>query len=133
MAIDAGRPSVLRSSRYRLAGRPDAVRRTSDGRLVPVELKSRRAPPRGPSRSHLVELWAYCLLLEEASGHAPPFGVLRYADREFRVRWDDASRSQLLAVRAEVDRPYDGRATPSAARCARCSFADVCDARYDRA
>ncbi len=129
VAIDAGRPAVLVSARHRLEGRPDALRGTPDGGLVPVEVKSRTAPRGGPARSHCVQVWAYCLLVEETTGRPPPFGVLRYADQEYRVRWDAAARGELLAIRAEVARPYDGRATPSAGRCARCAWVDACDAR----
>ena len=129
VAVDAGRPAELRSERYRLRGRPDALRRAPDGRLVPVELKSRASPPAGPTRSHLVQVWAYGLLVEETTGRSPPFGVLRYSDGEFRITWDGAARSELLTLRAEVARPYDGRATPSVARCARCTWVRVCDAR----
>jgi CRISPR-associated exonuclease Cas4 len=129
VAIDAGRPTVLRSYRYQLTGRPDALRQLPDGRWVPIEVKSRRSPSSGPTRSHLVQVWAYCLLVEEATGRSPPFGVLRYSDQEFRVRWDAATRRDLLRLRDELLRPYDGRATPSPSRCARCTWASVCDAR----
>lgn len=128
-AIDAGRPRTLRSERYRLVGRPDLLRRGPDGRLVPVEVKARPAPSSGPFRSHLVQLWAYCLLAEVADGRPPAYGILRYSDREFRVPWDAAARSELLAVRSAVAAPYDGRATPSPGRCGRCRWAPGCDAR----
>jgi CRISPR-associated exonuclease Cas4 len=130
VAVDAGAPVVLRSPRYRLSGRPDVLRRLSDGRIVPVELKSRSSPPRGPPPSHLAQVAAYCLLVDETTGTPPPFGVLRYSDGgEFRVPWDRAARSDLLALRAEIARPYDGRATPSRAKCAGCAWRAVCDAR----
>ncbi len=129
VAVDAGSPVLLRSDRYRLQGRPDVLRRTSDGTVVPVEVKSRRSPRGGPSYSHLVQVWAYCLLVEETTGRTPPFGILRYADGEFRVRWDDPARKELLALREEVARPYDGRANPSPERCARCRWVEVCDVR----
>ena len=129
VAVDAGAPAMLRSDRYRVRGRPDALRETAEGRLVPVEVKSRAAPPGGPARSHLVQVWTYCLLVEESTGRSPAFGVLRYADREFRVRWDAIARRELLAIRAELARPYDGRATPSPGRCARCRWVEGCDAR----
>ncbi|MGP8158898.1 MAG: PD-(D/E)XK nuclease family protein [Thermoplasmata archaeon] len=129
VAVDAGRPATLRSDRYGLVGRPDELRRLRDGRVVPVEFKSRATPPRGPTPSHVVQVRAYCLLVEETTGVAPPFGVLRYSDGEFRIRWDDRARHELLSVRAELLRPYDGRATPSRARCARCPWFLVCDAR----
>jgi CRISPR-associated exonuclease Cas4 len=132
VAVDAGRAVVLRSARYRLSGRPDVLRRLPDGRTVPVELKSRTAPARGPPASHVAQVRAYCLLVEESTGTAPPFGVLRYSDGvEFRIPWDRDARAQLLRLRAELDRPYDGRATPSRAKCAGCRWREVCDARAD--
>jgi len=129
VAVDAGEPATLRSERYRIVGRPDELRRLKDGRLVPIEFKRRSTPVRGPPPSHVVQVRAYCLLVEEATGVAPPYGVLRYSDGEFRVRWDEAARRELLELRAELHRPYDGRATPSRARCARCPWAGTCDAR----
>jgi CRISPR-associated exonuclease Cas4 len=130
VAIDAGSAPLLRSTRYRLSGRPDVLRRLPDGRVVPGELKSRPTPNRGPPRSHLVQVAAYCLLVEETTGTSPPFGVLRYSDGgEFRIPWDRSARDELLRLRFELDRPYDGRATPSRAKCARCPWREVCDAR----
>jgi CRISPR-associated exonuclease Cas4 len=128
-AIDAGRSRTLRSERYRLVGRPDVLRRAPDGRLVPVEVKARAAPPAGPYPSHRIQLWAYCLLVEEADGRPPPFGVVRYADREFRIPWDARARAELIAVRGAVAIPYDGRANPSPARCGGCRWAPSCDRR----
>jgi CRISPR-associated exonuclease Cas4 len=130
VAVDAGAPMTMRSARYRISGRPDLVRRLPDGRRVPIELKSRPAPPAGPRPSHRVQVSVYCLLLEETTGVAPPFGVVRYGDgTEFRVPWNASARAELLRLRAQIDRPYDGRATPSTAKCARCGWRAVCDVR----
>ena len=131
VAVD--RPGIarsLRSDRFRLVGRPDALRQLSDGRLVPVEIK-RRASPRGaPPASHLIQISAYCLLVEETTGAAPPYGLLRYSDGvEFRVPWDRPARQRLHDVRRRVDSPYDGSATPSRPKCAACRWHDGCDAR----
>lgn len=132
VAVDAGPgPSVpLRSERYRLAGRPDEVRARRDGRWIPVEWKTRDAPRNGPLPSHRLQLLAYCLLCEERTGLPPPYGVLRYGDgTEFRVPWNAAARRELLEVRAALDRPYDGRATPSPGKCGGCRWRSICDAR----
>ncbi len=129
VAIDAGRPETLRSERYRLVGRPDILRRAADGTVVPIELKHRPAPARGPFPSHVVQVWAYCLLVEETTGRAPPFGVVRYTDREVRVPWGAGARAELLAIARAVRSRYDGRATPSPGRCRRCAWAARCDVR----
>ncbi|MCI4357548.1 MAG: PD-(D/E)XK nuclease family protein [Thermoplasmata archaeon] len=129
-ADDSGRGGGFSSSRYRLVGRPDEVRRMADGRPVPVEWKSRPSPPHGPPASHQVQVWAYCLLLEDVTGFRPPYGVLRYSDgTEYRLPWDDDARARLLILRREVGRPYDGRADPGPAKCARCRWRPGCDAR----
>jgi len=132
VAVDAGRPLTLRSPRHRLAGRPDLLRRLPDGALVPVELKHRTSPAGRPFPSHLVQLGAYCLLVEEATGRPPPFGVLRYTDREVTVPWGGNARARVLAALDAVAGPYDGRADPSPAKCAGCSWSPSCDASLAR-
>ncbi len=128
VSVDVGPSRALRSERYRLVGRPDAVRRRADGASVPVELKHRACPPAGPFPSHTVQLAAYLLLLEETTGVPPPFGVLRYTDREVIVRWDAPLRRRLFRLLAEVRAEYDGRADPSPAKCAGCAWSPGCDA-----
>lgn len=132
IAVDDGRrrDASLVSHRYRLVGRPDSLRRTRDGRIVPIEIKSRTSPSNGPPLSHVVQVWAYCLLVEETGRASPPYGVLRYSDGgEFRIDWGEESRRRLLVLRRELARPYDGRARPSPMRCARCRYRYGCDAR----
>jgi CRISPR-associated exonuclease Cas4 len=132
VAVDTtpGAGLLLRSTRFRISGRPDELRRLPDGRLVPIEFKSRSTPRNGVPRSHRVQVAAYCLLVEETTGRAPPYGVVRYGDGgEARVRWDPTVRAELLNLRSELDRPYRGEATPSVARCSHCPWHDVCDVR----
>lgn len=128
VAVDAGRPVTLRSERYRLVGRPDELRRRRDGTLIPVELKHRAAPRRGPYPSHLIQLAAYCLLVEDTTGRTPPFGVLRYLDREVPVPFDANLRARVLSTLAEATGPYDGRAAPGPAKCGGCPWSPSCDA-----
>ena len=133
LSVDSGtREEGVRlvSSRYRLVGRPDEVRERTDGMLVPVEWKHRSAPAGGPPRSHVVQVWAYALLLEETRGRRVPFGILRYGDGvEFRLPWTPREREELLALRERMERPYAGEATPSIGRCRACRWRLGCDAR----
>lgn len=127
------RGTPMRSVRYGIVGRPDELRRLRDGRIVPVEVKSRSTPPGGPPRSHRVQVAAYALLVEETTGVPPPYGLLRYSDGgEFRIPWDRAARSELLAIRTAVDLSYDGGGLPTPAKCRRCPWRDACDLRADR-
>jgi CRISPR-associated exonuclease Cas4 len=119
---------LLRSPRFRLAGRPDELRVLPDGRWIPVELKSRPTPRAGPHWSHQIQVAAYCLLVEETSGRTPPYGILRYGDGgEFRIDWTPELRDRLLDLRREMATPYDGRALPSRGRCSRCAWRLSCD------
>ncbi|HEV2316502.1 MAG TPA: PD-(D/E)XK nuclease family protein [Thermoplasmata archaeon] len=125
------RPSpVLRSERWRLAGRPDEIVQRPDGRWVPIEVKSRASPSGEPPLSHRAQVAAYCLLLEETTGRSPPYGILRYSDgRTFEVPWDAGTRDWLWRIRCELDRVYDGRANPSRGRCYACRWREICDRR----
>jgi CRISPR-associated exonuclease Cas4 len=130
VAVDRSGGPSLSSNRHRLVGRPDALRRLGDGRFVPVEIKHRPTPARGPHASHRMQLAAYCLLVEEETGVPPPYGILRYSDGgEFRLVWDRSARASVLSTRAAIGAPYDGRATPSTAKCRGCPWRDGCDAR----
>lgn len=123
-----GRAPLLRSERYGLQGRPDYV--VQEGRrYIPVEVKSGSAPA-VPYESHKLQLAAYCLLIEEATGQAPPYGILRYDDRAVRVSYDIALRSELLEA-LEIMRRHlrAGEPPPPTripSRCAHCGYADIC-------
>ncbi len=115
------------SGRFGLRGRPDEIRQVR-GALVPVEIKSRPRPARGPFLSHQVQLQAYCLLLEEATGVPPPFGLLVYGDgSEFEVPWNAHARSEVLSLLQEIRSPYGGEADPAWSKCGACRFRANCD------
>ena len=122
---------ALVSRRYGLTGRPDYLIRTRDG-IVPVEAKSARRPAGGrPYDSHLMQLAAYCLLVEDALGARVPYGVVRYADGEVRVEYTDALRETLLETLEEVRGAREAedvhRSHDEPRRCASCGYRGVCD------
>lgn len=120
---------ALYARRYGLSGKPDYVIVRGKA-LIPVELKpSRRTET--PYESDLMQLAAYCLLLEETEGVAPPYGILRYAERSFRLTYTPRLRDELLDVleemRAALDDDDCARSHDQAQRCAGCGFVAVCD------
>lgn len=132
VAFDEGRRTYpdLVSEEHRLVGRPDELWRHPDGRLIPVEIKSRRAPSSGVFASHRVQVEAYCLLLESTTGRPPPYGVVSYAGGESRkVPWNREARDEVLRLLRQVRLPYDGRADPSQRKCSGCRYRTGCDAR----
>ena len=122
----------LFSHLHRLTGKPDYL--VQHGRdIIPVEVKSSPAPNAGPRRSHVLQLAAYCLLLEEAYRQRPKYGIVKYADRMFAVDYTDALRTELLeviaAMRDDLARGGAERSHAEAARCARCGYRHACTER----
>lgn len=119
----------LVSHRYRLTGRPDFLLEQR-GQLIPVEVKpTRRAAE--PYQSDLMQLMAYCLLVEEQSGQRPSHGLLRYASGTWRVPYSPAARQQLLDTLDAMNEAQQSgdvaRNHQQPARCAACSQRLACD------
>ena len=103
----------------------------ADGGVVPVEAKSSACPPDGrPRDSHVAQLAAYCLLVEEELGAKVPYGVIKYRDRDVRVEYTDELKEWALALieemRAASDEEEVHRSHDDPRRCAGCSLRDVC-------
>jgi len=121
----------LFSRRYLLTGKPDYL--VDDRRAkIPVEVKSTPSPP-SPYRSHVLQLAAYCLLVEEEYGQSPPYGIIKYRDQTYAVEYTAQLRSQLLSVLAEMrqdldaDDVYPSHANPN--RCRSCGYREECEER----
>jgi CRISPR-associated exonuclease Cas4 len=123
---------VLHAAHLRLVGKPDYLVEQSDGTIIPVEIKSSLAP-NSPWDGQVLQLAAYCLLVEETFGVRPPYGILQYRDRAFAVDFTGDLEADLLdlldemrAARGDLDPEpdhADGR------RCAACGVRQACDRR----
>jgi CRISPR-associated exonuclease Cas4 len=120
----------LFARRYGLTGKPDYVIERR-GYLIPVEVKPGRMASR-PYESDLMQLAAYCLLVEETSGTAPPYGLLRYAEHTFRLDYTEHVRDDLLLIldemRAALDEDDCDRSHDEPQRCFNCGFYSQCEA-----
>jgi len=121
----------LISRRYGLVGKPDYLIETRTG-LIPVEVKPSRTAVE-PYDSDLMQLAAYCLLIEDTTGRSPSYGLLRYAQHTFHMPYTPALRAELVELIEELrdsqDMPDIGRSHSSAARCRGCGFYAACDDR----
>jgi len=122
----------LFSRTQRLAGKPDYL--VQQGRdIVPVEVKSAHAPSDGPRRSHVLQLAAYCLLIEETYRQKPKYGIVKYADRMFAVDYTESLRTALLdviaAMRDDLAHGETQRSHDEAARCGHCGYRHACPER----
>ncbi len=114
-----------------LTGKPDYIVQ-QNGNLLPVEVKNAWSPP-APFDSHILQLGAYCLLIEQTSGKRPPFGVLKYRNRTFDIDYTAALEESVLniihEIRLQKNREDAPRSHDEPNRCAHCGFRNVCDQR----
>jgi CRISPR-associated exonuclease Cas4 len=118
---------TLRSERYGLVGRPDQLVRR-DGKLIPVEQKptARRAQP-----SHVLQVAAQCLLVQEVYGLRPPYGLLVLAGGvQTRVPFTAELEQRLLAMMEQMHSELRTDSEPGArwvaAKCQACGFNETC-------
>ena len=122
---------ALVSRRYNLTGRPDYLVKTAEG-VVPIEAKSTKCPAGGRAYdSHVMQLAAYCLLVEDVLDERVPYGIIRYRDCELSIDYTPELREDLLALLEEMMEARRAeevhRSHEDPRRCAGCSMREVCD------
>jgi len=133
---DLDRPArPLFSERYLIAGKPDYIVRNERGELIPVEVKSGNAEE--PHRGHILQLAAYCLLVEEVYGSRVPYGILVYSNgAQHRIEYTEELKKELLSTVSEMRRVLRSgeieRNHESERRCLSCSFNGVCEMALQR-
>lgn len=129
--IDMDQSKTFRSQRYGLSGRPDYVIRMKEN-LIPVEEKTGRTP-RGPLFSHILQVAAYCLLIEETSGKAPPYGLLKYPEHEHEIEYNEDLKKVLLQkldeMRTILETKDAHRNHDRPGKCISCSRRHICPER----
>lgn len=119
----------LFSSRLRITGKPDYL--VDDGaEIIPVEVKSGHAPAQ-PYNSHLLQLAAYCLLVDETYRRRPSHGIIKYGNRAFEIEYTAALEEELLATVEDMRLDLKAGGAPrnhaDPRRCRACGHRDVCD------
>ena len=100
---DSDSAELLKDENTGLRGRPDQIV-IIDGEFIPLEQKTGRIP-RYPHLSHTMQLLAYLQLVENSTGRAPPFGVLKYGeDSIFQIDWNEEARGKLHDRLTEIQR-----------------------------
>ena len=125
-----GQGEPLSSNSYPLVGKPDYVVKLADGRPVPIELKLNVHDVTAPHSNHMIQLAAYCLILEDYFVQAPTHGILRYADREFTVEYTPALKKKVIRLLTEMELCNEQQPPPLAkqrvAKCRVCTFQAIC-------
>jgi CRISPR-associated exonuclease Cas4 len=114
-----------------LTGKPDYLIK-QNGVIIPAEVKSGYAP-RSPYDSHVMQLAAYCLLVETTFGARPPYAILRYRNRTFKLPFTPELEEEVCGLITEIRRCKTRddipRSHENPARCGSCGYRQVCDQR----
>jgi CRISPR-associated exonuclease Cas4 len=123
----AERPPTLRSRRYGLVGRPDQLIRVGNT-LIPVEQKPKA---RRLQQSHVLQVAAQCLLVQEVYRIRPPYGIVVLAGgSRHQVEFSPALELRLLDTMARMRAMLDATAPPeplwAEGKCRACAFRHTC-------
>ncbi len=133
---ERGKP--LRSTRHFLIGMPDIIIE-EEGLKVPVEFKSGK-PPFKPHFSHVMQLGAYLILVDEQYNQTSDHGYIEYGPdkdsrKRFQIDWDMITKAQVLSKVSEI---RDSERSEVAHRnhnrpgkCRSCSRRDGCPERLN--
>ncbi len=121
----------LFDAKLNLTGKPDYLT-LHRGKVVPVEVKSNRHVSE-PYPSHVIQLVAYCYLVEHTYGKRPPYGILHYPHKSFTIAYTPSQAARLIALLDEVRSLENHADVPrshnSKERCRSCGYREICDAR----
>ncbi len=111
-----------------VTGKPDYLVAYKD-QVIPVEVKSSRATY-GPYDSHIIQLAIYCLLVERHFHKRPPYGILRYPNRTYRIDYtpelEQTAREIIAQMRQQEYQRELHRSHDAPARCRRCGYRSTC-------
>lgn len=120
------------SRKFGIVGKPDYLMVVKERRRqihIPVEVKS-RTRPQNPYDSHILQLGAYCLLIEDVYKERPPYGLLHYADDTIKIPFNNALRSQVLeateAIRRNRGASEVARQHSERGKCRGCGYQQAC-------
>jgi CRISPR-associated exonuclease Cas4 len=121
----------LFSPRFHLTGKPDYL--VEEGsHIVPVEIKPDRKASE-PYEGDVLQLAAYCLLVEEHYGQRPPHGYLKYSQDLFRIDYTSGLGRELQERLDAMRRDWRASDVPPShaqpQRCLRCGQRQVCRQR----
>jgi CRISPR-associated exonuclease Cas4 len=119
----------LHSTESRLVGKPDYLVHQENGEIIPVEIKSGKAPP-SPWPGHILQLISYCRMVDDVYGVRPSYGILQYSDDAFTVEYTAELEADLLNLMQEMrcDHQEDeiNRSHDVTLRCQACGFKEKC-------
>ncbi len=127
---DLKRSPLMKSEKYKIWGRPDLLIKKGED-YIPVEIKTGRIP-RGPLFSHIMQLTAYMVLVEE-NYKAPPYGLLKYGPVIYKIEYEEDLKNLMLEKVKEIRKALESgevhRNHHKVGKCLHCSRRDICPER----
>jgi len=127
---DLSRPAKpFFSKRYRITGKPDYIIKNNNYYL-PIEVKT--SAYKEPQENHILQLAAYCQLIEENYKKFVPYGFLIYSDiSRFKIPFDPKTRFELKStidnIRNIIKTGKITRNHSEICKCKNCSMRQFCD------
>lgn len=121
--------TALYDPTFNLTGKPDFIIDTTTG-PIPVEVKSGRGKS-VPYDSHIYQLAAYCLLIDQVLDARPEYGILHYSNQDIAIDYTaDLEKNTIQIIReihANSRKKSINRSHESSNRCQKCSYRSICD------
>ncbi len=115
------------SKKYGIKGKPDYVIKINN-EYIPVEEKT--ADLQSPTFPHVIQITAYCMLIEDKYGTPPPYGILKYKNAEFKIpyekRWKEITTQLRKNMLKDIERGIAHRNHNNPKKCARCIRREYC-------
>ena len=117
----------ITSSKYGIRGKPDYIIKRNN-EYIPVEEKSSNL--NHPKFSHVMQITAYCMLIEDKYGSPPPYGVLKYRNRQFKIPYEDRWKNMVIKIRKnmikDMERGEAHRNHNNKNKCLHCARREYC-------
>jgi CRISPR-associated exonuclease Cas4 len=117
------------SKRYKITGKPDYIIKKNNN-FIPIEVKT--GTYSYAQENHILQLAAYCQLLEENYNRFVPYGILVYSDiSKFKIPFDPKTRFELESaiknIRKVMKTGNISRNHNAIGKCKNCSMNQFCD------
>jgi len=87
------------STKYGIRGKPDYIIKLEED-YIPIEEKT--ADLDTPPFPHVIQLTAYCMLIEDKYGKAPPYGIIRYKNYKFKIPYEKRWKDMVISFREKM-------------------------------
>ena len=113
------------SHKLRLVGKPDYIVKQKETH-IPVEIK--KGGGSNPFPGHIIQLIAYCYLVEDKYKTKVPYGILVYDDYQIKIPYNETKKKELLEV-INIMRTQNQfhRSHNSINKCNACPFNYICE------